>query len=118
MFFANALDFIRSASFAKGRASSAGPRRGPWHGLLILAAACSLLLPIAASAAPPGAVSIIVKLKSGLTSDQEAAVVSRNGGTKSKGIPKLRLHVITVPQQAADAIRARYKNDPDVQSVE
>ena len=57
-------------------------------------------------------------MKSGLTPEQESAAVSRNGGTKSKGVPKLRLHVITVPQQAADAIRARYATDPDVQSVE
>jgi hypothetical protein len=77
-----------------------------------------MLLPLAATAAPPDTVSLIVKTRSGLSADQEAAVVSRNGGNKKGSIPKLRLHIITVPTNAADAVRRHYESDPDVQSVE
>src|SRR5438552_3809081 len=77
-------------------------------GVPLRVAICATLLPLGAWGAPRETATIIVKMRSGLTADQEAAVVARGGGTKKKGIPQLRLHVITVPQAAADAIRSRY----------
>jgi hypothetical protein len=62
--------------------------------------------------------SLIVKVIAGLTADQHAAIVGRNGGTVTSSIPTLRLLVVSVPQDEAAATLARYQADAQVQSAE
>jgi len=62
--------------------------------------------------------SLIVKVIAGLTADQQAAVVGRNGGTVTSTIPALRLLVVSVPQEEVAAALARYQADAQVQSIE
>lgn len=67
---------------------------------------------------PPETSSLLVKLVPGLTVDEQAAVVARNGGTETGAIQALRLHVVEVlTVELADTI-ARYEADPQVQHVE
>jgi subtilisin family serine protease len=62
--------------------------------------------------------SLIVKVIAGLTADQQAAIVGRNGGTVTSSIPALRLLVVSVPQDDVAATLARYQADAQVQSAE
>jgi subtilisin family serine protease len=67
---------------------------------------------------PPQMSSLLVKLVSGLTPDEQAAVIARNGGTETGTIPALRLHVVELlTVELADTL-ARYQADPQVQHVE
>src|SRR5438094_3707158 len=52
----------------------------------------------------PDKVTLIVKMAKGLTLAQAQAVVRGHGATLKASIPKLDLHVVEVPAQAADAI--------------
>jgi subtilase family protein/Big-like domain-containing protein/fervidolysin-like protein len=72
----------------------------------------------AAQTAPPDTSSILVKLIAGLTTDDQAAVIARNGGTETSAIAALRLHVIQVPTAELADTMARYTADPQVQHVE
>jgi hypothetical protein len=89
--------------------------------VLITLAVLSLgLLPSGATAQtpPPEASSLLVKLVSGLSANEQAAVIARNGGTETSAIPALRLHVVQVlTVELADTL-ARYEADPQVQHVE
>src|SRR5689334_21056295 len=88
---------------------------------LLLAILSSALLPAvtAAQSAPAATTSsLIVKVVPGLTSDQQAAVVARNGGTLTSSIPALRLLVIAVSTSDLATVFASYQADPQVQSVE
>ena len=89
--------------------------------VLITLAVLSLgLLPSGATAQtpPPEASSLLVKLVSGLSANEQAAVIARNGGTETSAIPALRLHVVQVLiVELADTL-ARYEADPQVQHVE
>src|SRR5688572_6000328 len=79
------------------------------------------LVPSAAVAqtTPTGSTSsLIVKVVAGLTADQQAAIVGRNGGTVTSSIPALRLLVVSVPQDDVAATLARYQADAQVQSAE
>jgi subtilisin family serine protease/PKD repeat protein len=77
---------------------------------------------------PPGAVaqtaptgttsSLIVKVIAGVTPDQQAAIVARNGGTLTSSIPALRLLVVSVPQDEVAATLTRYQADAQVQTAE
>src|SRR5690349_15290866 len=62
--------------------------------------------------------SLIVKVVSGLSANQQAQVVARNGGTVTSSIAPLRLLVISVPTADLSAVLASYQADPQVQSVE
>src|SRR5207253_1014542 len=76
-----------------------------------------LLLPSTLSAQPadpPLPSSLIVKLASGLSADDQAAVIDRNGGIQVSAIPALRLHVVEVPTDELDQILANYRADPQV----
>lgn len=86
----------------------------------ILLAILGVALPspaLAQDSAPPTS-SLLVKLVSGLTTEQQADVIARNGGTEVSSIPALRLHVIEVAtDQLADTL-ARYQADPQVVRAE
>ena len=71
-----------------------------------------------APAPPPDTSSILVKLITGLSVDDQAAVVARNGGTETSAIPALRLHVIQVLTVELADTMARYAADPQVLHVE
>jgi hypothetical protein len=62
--------------------------------------------------------SLIVKLAAGLSADEQAAVVARNGGVEIASVPALRLHTIQVDTDQLDAIAANYRADPQVLRVE
>ena len=59
-----------------------------------------LLLPLTAGAQtagdPSATSSLLVKLISGLSVDEQAAAIARNGGVETSSIPALRLHVVAV----------------------
>src|SRR5438093_5431187 len=77
--------------------------------------ALAVLLPSTLSAQPadpPATSSLIVKLASGLSADEQAAVIGRNGGVEVSAIPALRLHVIEAPTDQLDQILANYRADP------
>src|SRR4051812_21329110 len=71
-----------------------------------------------ATTGTPGMTSLIVKLAAGLTSDQQATLIARDGGTETKAIAPLRLHVIEVDDADADATLANYRGDDQVVSAE
>ena len=81
-----------------------------------------LLLPSTLSAQPasdpPLPSSLIVKLASGLSADEQAAIIDRNGGIEVSAIPALRLHVVEVPTDQLDQILANYRADPQVVRAE
>jgi hypothetical protein len=83
----------------------------------LLCAVVLSLVPLAASAQSASA-SLLVKLVAGLSPEQQAAVIMRNGGIETSSIPALRLHVIQVTADQLDATLARYQADPQVQSAE
>jgi subtilisin family serine protease len=62
--------------------------------------------------------SLIVKVVAGLTTDQQAEIVARNGGTLTSSIPALRLLIVAVAPAEVDATLARYHADSQVQNVE
>src|SRR5258706_6329765 len=56
----------------------------------------------------PANPSLIVKMIAGLTADQQADVVARNGGTEIKSMPALRLHVVEVLDEQLDGAYGTY----------
>jgi subtilisin family serine protease len=78
-----------------------------------------LLVPVLASAQTASSTSsLIVKLVAGLSTEQQAQVIARNGGVETSSVPPLRLHVVEVlASELADTL-ARYQADPDVVSAE
>ena len=89
----------------------------------ILAVACGVCSPVLAPAqpapSPPAATfSLIVKLVSGLSADEQALVIARNGGIETLSIPALHLHVVEGAASDLPAILANYQSDPQVLSVE
>src|SRR5262245_38187964 len=86
----------------------------------IVAAIAGLIFPaiVLGQTTPPATSSIIVKMVAGLTAEEQAAVIARNGGVEVSSIRALRLHVIQVaPDQLVDTL-AKYKADPQVVSAE
>ena len=83
--------------------------------LIILSAA---VLPTFAAAQSAPTSSLIVKVVAGLTIDQQAEIVARNGGTLTSSIPALRLLIVVVAPEELAATLARYHADPQVQSAE
>jgi hypothetical protein len=67
---------------------------------------------------PPAPSSLIVKLVTGLTVDQQAAVITRNGGVEISTVPALRLHVVEVGADQLQESLARYQADAQVARVE
>jgi hypothetical protein len=65
--------------------------------------------------APP---SLIVKLAAGLSADEQAAVIARNGGVETSTVPALRLHVIEVGTDQLDQVIASYRADSQVVRAE
>src|SRR5205809_33390 len=77
--------------------------------LLIAVLSATLLPPpVGAQTAPAAATtsSLIVKVVAGLTADEQAAVVARNGGTLTSSIPALRLLIISVATENVDTTLA------------
>ena len=72
----------------------------------------------APNSSPAPTTSLLVKLVSGLTSAQQAAVLARNGGTQVDSVPALRLHIVEVDAASADETIAAYGADAQVQRVE
>jgi len=70
-----------------------------------------LLLPATslAQTANPTTPSLIVKLVTGLSVSDQAAVVARNGGVEKSTVPALRLHVIEVGTNELDQVLASYR---------
>jgi len=87
--------------------------------LLVIASVTFVPLFAVAQTAPSAtSSSLIVKVVAGLTTDQQAEIVARNGGTLTSSIPALRLLIVTVPAEQLDATLARYQVDPQVQNAE
>jgi MBG domain-containing protein/Big-like domain-containing protein len=70
------------------------------------------------SGGTPGVTSLIVKLAPGLTTDQQSAVIARDGGSETRTIAPLRLHVVEVDDADADATLQNYLGDAQVVSAE
>src|SRR3954454_21945160 len=66
---------------------------------------------------PGETASLIVRTKPALTDAQQAAAITRHGGTETSSIAPLRLHVVDVPTANVDAAIAAYNTDADVGSV-
>ena len=91
--------------------------------VIALAAALFLLGMLATNAQAqvpgmPANPSLVVKMIAGLTAEQQADVIARNGGTEVKRVPALRLHVIEVLDEQLDGVYASYQADAQVQRVE
>ncbi|MGH2362595.1 MAG: S8 family serine peptidase, partial [bacterium] len=85
----------------------------------VLTFLCAVCMPIMAAAQtdpppPPPTSSLIVKLVAGLSADEQAAVIARNGGVEISTIAALRLHVIQVPTDELATTLAAYQADPQV----
>src|SRR2546422_4694067 len=87
--------------------------------MALLAVACALLVPaLSAAQSPSPTSSLLVKLVDGLSAQEQADVIARDGGIERSVIPVLRLHVIDVPASDLATVRASYQADPQVVSVE
>ena len=90
--------------------------------VILLATALTLLavvsVPIASVAQTSSTSSLPVKLIGGLTLDQQAQVIARNGGVEISSIPALRLHVIQVAPADLPQVLASYQADPQVINAE
>src|SRR5437879_13488079 len=72
--------------------------------MALLAVACALLVPaLSAAQSPSPTSSLLVKLVDGLSAQEQADVIARDGGIERSVIPVLRLHVIEVPPSDLDA---------------
>ena len=65
-----------------------------------------------------GNASLIIKLVDGLSAEEQAAVIARNGGVEVSSIPALRLHIVELPQDKLSEMLIKYKSDPQVQRAE
>ena len=90
--------------------------------VILLATALTLLavvsVPLASIAQTSLSSSLLVKLIGGLTLDQQAQVIARNGGIAISSIPALRLHVIQVVPADLPQVLANYQADPQVVNAE
>lgn len=87
-------------------------------GLGSVLSALLLLAGLIGFTTPAAAEELLVKLVAGLTADQQADVIARNGGNEVSQITALRLHVIEVPPAELDAAIASYEADAEVERVE
>ncbi len=100
------------------------PRKSGWnHGrsitLIILVALLSLGAVFVPSAeASDETASLLVKMKNGLSPQEQAAVISRNGGTEKSSIPALRLHVVQIPANVLSTALSSYQFDSQVERAE
>ena len=62
--------------------------------------------------------SLIIRMAEGLSTDQQAAVIARNGGTKTSSIPALRMYVISVADAELPLVQQNYQADAQVVCVE
>ncbi|UFS71728.1 MBG domain-containing protein [Geomonas sp. RF6] len=62
--------------------------------------------------------SLIVKLRAGVSTADEAQVIAANGGTRKARLHQLRLHVVKMASGDLQAVLAKYKKDPRVEAVE
>src|SRR5256885_10266563 len=85
----------------------------------LLTIACALLIPAlsAAQTLSPTS-SLLVKLVDGLSAQEQADVIARNGGVEISSIPALRLHVIQVAPADLPQVLANYQADPQVVNAE
>jgi len=93
-----------------------------WRRIAILSVLLSVALvgtfsPVSAQDLPATA-SLIVKMVSGLTPQEQSAVISANGGTETSSTPVLRLHVVEVQADQVSTIMQNYQLDPRVENVE
>src|SRR5262245_52985891 len=72
----------------------------------------------AAPAQKPSKTTLIVKTARGLTQAQGQAAIRAHGGSPKVSIPKLDLHIIEVPEQAAEAIINAMKGDAQILRVD
>src|SRR5437879_9230890 len=87
--------------------------------MALLAVAYALLVPaLSAAQSPSPTSSLLVKLVDGLSAQEQADVIARDGGIERSVIPVLRLHVIDVLASDLATVRANYQVDPQVVSVE
>lgn len=63
-------------------------------------------------------VSLIVKMISSLTAEEQAAVIARGGGVETSSVPALQLHVVELPESDLTAVLSNYHSDPQVVRVE
>jgi subtilisin family serine protease len=87
-------------------------------GLGSVLSALLLLAGLIGFTTPAAAEELLVKLVAGLTADQQAAVIARNGGTEVSQIPALRLHVVSVPAEQLNTALENYRADAEVARVE
>jgi hypothetical protein len=66
----------------------------------------------------PSTSSLIVKMVAGLSPEEQAALITANGGIETSSILALRLHVIEVPTDQLSTIIQNYQNDTRVVRVE
>src|SRR5438094_8229858 len=85
----------------------------------LLTIACALLIPTLSGAQTSSPTSsLLVKLVDGLTTQEQADVITRNGGVEISSIPALRLHVIQVAPADLPKVLANYQADPQVVNAE
>src|SRR5438876_2372768 len=85
----------------------------------LLTIACALLIPtLSAAQTPSSTSSLLVKLVDGLSAQEQADVIARNGGVEISSIPALRLHVIQVAPADLPQVLANYQADPQVVNAE
>src|SRR3989442_2569154 len=84
-----------------------------------LTIACALLIPTLSVAQTPSPTSsLLVKLVDGLSAEEQADVIARNGGVEISSIPALRLHVIQVAPADLPQVVANYQADSQVVNAE
>src|SRR2546427_12256273 len=84
-----------------------------------LTIACALLTPtLSAAKTASSTSSLLVKPVDGLSAQEQADVIARNGGLEISSIPALRLHVIQVAPADLPQVLTNYQADPQVVNAE
>ena len=118
------MNQTKQANTIRAESVHAGAIARTFVRLLAIAAALFTLGALSAStasaqpASPPATSSLIVKLVGGLSVDEQAAVIERNGGTEKSQVPALRLHVIELPTDQLEVTLNSYRADPQVVRAE
>ena len=73
----------------------------------VVALILALLLPLAATAQTAPTSSLLVKLVAGLSTEQQAEVIARNGGVEFSSISDLLLHVVAVATDQLETVLAQ-----------
>ncbi len=62
--------------------------------------------------------TVLVKFKDGVSESAQQSIIHSQGGTVTKDIPQIKVHVVKVPDQALDSVITALSHNPSVEFAE